>query len=77
MPSKDAYSINNLPCSLPLVKLAARMRELEPGTLLEFETDNPFFEDDIRLWCNKTGNRLCKFRQEDGSTRVVLMKSER
>ena len=75
MTSEDAYKINNMACSLPLVKLAAKMKELEPGTLFEFETDNPCFEGDIRLWCKETGNKLCKYKRGDGSTIVLLMKS--
>jgi len=75
MENKDIiYCINNMACSLPLVKLANRMRDLEPGSLFEFSTDNPCFKSDITLWCRETGNILCNYRQKKGQTSVVLMK---
>jgi len=75
MKEHDIYSIKNLACSLPLVKLAARMKELERGALIEFSTDNPCFESDITLWCRETGNTLCNYRRKNGMTSVVLMKA--
>jgi len=70
----DKYEVNKLACSLPLVKLARKMKPLPNWALLEFTTDNPCFEDDIRLWCRDTGNILCNFRRENAHTSVVIMK---
>lgn len=64
----------NLACSLPLVKLAAALRKVEPYTLFEAQSESPGFIDDVILWCRETGNELCNVIREGKSTRVIIYK---
>lgn len=74
MQQNDSYVVDALACSLPLVKLASLMKASQPWSLVEFSTDNPCFEGDVRSWCSVTGTMLLNFRREGGRTTVVLMR---
>lgn len=55
----DCVDARGLYCPLPLIRLQQRIRSLEKGATLWLLADDAGVEDDLPLWCQSTGNRLC------------------
>jgi tRNA 2-thiouridine synthesizing protein A len=47
-----------LKCPQPILKVAVKAKELQPGDILEVIADCHSFPTDIEAWCGKTGNTL-------------------
>lgn len=45
-------------CPLPILLTARRIRQLEPGEVLEVIGDDPGIVVDMPSWCQETGHRL-------------------
>jgi len=50
----------------PVLKVAAKAREIPVGEILEVLADCPSFPKDIEAWCQKTGRTLLFCRDEGG-----------
>lgn len=55
-----------LKCPQPILKIAVKAKELQEGDMLEVMADCPSFPDDIRAWCERTGNTLLFCADEGG-----------
>ena len=55
-----------LKCPQPVLKIAAKSSELKSGDLLEVVADCPTFEQDVRLWCERTKKTLLWVRGDNG-----------
>lgn len=47
-----------LSCPGPIMKVSAKMKELKAGDVLEVMVTDPGFLNDIKAWCENTGNTL-------------------
>jgi tRNA 2-thiouridine synthesizing protein A len=47
-----------LKCPQPILKVAVKAKELQPGDMLEVLADCESFPKDIEAWCQKTGKTL-------------------
>ncbi len=47
-----------LKCPQPILKIAIKAKEMQPGDLLEVLADCPSFPVDIKAWCARTGKTL-------------------
>jgi tRNA 2-thiouridine synthesizing protein A len=47
-----------LKCPLPVVQLARRIMEIEPGQVIEVLADDPAAAPDIAAWCRMRGQEL-------------------
>jgi tRNA 2-thiouridine synthesizing protein A len=47
-----------LKCPLPVVHLARRIVEIEPGQVIEVLADDPAAAPDIAAWCRMRGQEL-------------------
>ena len=56
----------------PLIR--AKIRELEPGAVLEVRTDDPSSREGIAAWSRLTGNVLLAAVEDGGRTRFYLRK---
>ena len=45
-----------LRCPLPVIRLAQRVRELEPGTVVEVWATDPAAAADVPAWCRMRGH---------------------
>jgi tRNA 2-thiouridine synthesizing protein A len=45
-------------CPTPIVQLARRIEEIEPGQLIEVLADDPAAGPDIAAWCRMRGHEL-------------------
>ena len=54
-------------CPLPVVKLKLELEKIELNKIVELSADDPGILDDLRAWCNETGNRLLSLtKNKDG-----------
>lgn len=62
-----------VPCPLPILRIAERMRVLEPGQTLEVWATDPGAKADIPAWCMGTGNEFVG-REEFGDQMKFLIR---
>ena len=55
----------NLKCPGPIVKVADYLRDKPNGTTILAEATEDAFASDIRVWCERTGNRLDALRLQN------------
>jgi tRNA 2-thiouridine synthesizing protein A len=55
-----------LKCPQPILKVAIKARELQPGDILEVSADCHSFPGDIKAWCTKTNKTLLVCADEGG-----------
>lgn len=55
-----------LKCPQPILKMAIKAKELQPGDSLEILADCPSFPVDVKAWCDRTG-RILLFCSDDGT----------
>ena len=54
-----------LKCPQPVLKIAAKSPDMQPGDILEVIGDCPTFERDIRAWCKRLKKTLLFIRDEE------------
>jgi tRNA 2-thiouridine synthesizing protein A len=63
-------------CPGPLQVLKGVIKQLEPGSILELIADDPDSQDQIREWCEETGNSLSSVEEKNGEiTFTIKVKS--
>ncbi len=45
-----------LACPMPIFKTSTKIKELQPGQVLEVQSDDDGIEKDMPAWCKLTGN---------------------
>jgi tRNA 2-thiouridine synthesizing protein A len=55
-----------LKCPQPILKVAIKSKELQPGDILEVLADCHSFHDDIKAWCQRTNKTLLVCADEGG-----------
>jgi tRNA 2-thiouridine synthesizing protein A len=55
-----------LKCPQPVLKMAAKAKELQPGDTLEVLADCESFPKDVETWCSKTKKTLLFCMDEGG-----------
>lgn len=71
---KDAIlDCKGLSCPMPIVKLAQKMKEQQPGQVLELLADDVGAREDVPAWCNRTGNELLGM-EEKGDVLIFHIK---
>ncbi len=53
-----------LKCPQPILKIAAKSPDMQPGDILEVIGDCPTFERDIHAWCKRLKKTLLFIRDE-------------
>ena len=66
-----------LKCPGPIVKVADYLREKPVGTVIRVEATEDAFASDIRVWCERTGNRLEELTVEDGIIKARIVRSDK
>lgn len=57
-------------CPLPVIKLAARVGAVPPGTTVLLLADDPGALEDVRLWCRGHGQELVGVEREGQVSRI-------
>ncbi|WP_210395560.1 sulfurtransferase TusA family protein [Motiliproteus sediminis] len=66
--------LRGLVCPLPLIRLTARLEELDGGCRCLVLADDPGFVDDLPDWCAATGHRLVTLDLVEGVCRAEVEK---
>lgn len=62
-------------CPMPIVNMAKKMKEVQPGQVLEVWADDEGAHADVPAWCQKTGNTFLGEEAAQGYTRYFVRKA--
>lgn len=74
MRADESLDCIGLYCPMPIVKTAERIKSLAPGEVLEVIADDIGIKQDMKAWCEATGNELVGIEEADGETKVYVKK---
>ncbi len=69
--SLDTYG---LLCPMPIVKTAAKIKELQPGQVLEVLSTDEGIKEDMPAWCKATGNEFLGVEQDGEMYKAYVRK---
>ena len=61
-------------CPLPIVKTAAKFKEMKVGEVLEVTADDKGIKLDMPAWAKTTGNEFLGIEEKDGEFHVFVKK---
>jgi len=64
----------NLACPMPIFKASNKIKEMQPGQVLEVQSNDDGIEKDMPAWCNLTGNEYLGQIKEGDEYRVFVRK---
>ena len=70
----DVLDCVGLACPMPILKTSVKIKEMEPGKVLEVQSDDDGIEMDMPAWCRMTGNEYLGLTKEGGEYRVFVRK---
>ena len=76
MKADDTLDCMGLYCPMPIYHMANKLKELEPGQVLEILADDEGIKEDAPAWCRTTGNELLGIEEEGGEFKVYVKKSK-
>ncbi|WP_032122269.1 DsrE/DsrF/DrsH-like family protein [Clostridium amazonitimonense] len=62
-------------CPGPLMTVKSSMDQLKEGEILKIKASDPGFYEDIKSWCNTTGNQLLNVNKEAGIIIALVKKN--
>ena len=62
-------------CPMPIVKAAAKIKELKIGEVLEVVADDIGIKQDMPAWCKSTGHELVGMEEDGGEIKVYVKKT--
>ena len=76
MPIKADATLDciGLYCPMPIVQTASKIKDLEPGQVLEILADDKGIQMDMPAWCDSTGNECLAIEEDAGEYRVYVKK---
>ena len=75
LPKPDAtLDTLGLYCPVPLWEAGKRIQDMLPGQVLEVLSDDEGIEEDMPVWCRRTGHALLDLRREGEVRRVFVRK---
>ncbi len=61
-------------CPIPIVKTAARIKQLKTGEVLEVVADDKGIKMDMPAWCRTTGQEFLGIEEAGGEIKVYVKK---
>ncbi len=58
-------------CPQPVLKIAVKAPDMNPGDVLEVLGDCPTFEKDVRVWCERLGKIFLAIKDEGKGTKRI------
>jgi tRNA 2-thiouridine synthesizing protein A len=75
MEAKESLDCVGLYCPMPIVQTAAKIKQLNPGDVLEVVSDDKGIVKDMPAWCDATGNELLGIEEAGGEYKVYVKKT--
>ncbi|MCX7842528.1 MAG: CoA-disulfide reductase [Clostridia bacterium] len=66
-----------LQCPGPIMKVYSSISSMNYGEVLQVRATDPAFDEDIKAWCERTGNRLVSCVYENNAFKVLIRKEMR
>jgi len=63
-----------LACPMPIFKASTKIKEMQPGQVLEIQSDDDGIEMDMPAWCRRTGNEFLGLARDGEEYRVFVKK---
>ncbi len=63
-----------LACPMPIFKTANTMKQMQPGQVLEVQSDDDGIVKDMPAWCNKTGHEYLGIVKEGDEYHAFVKK---
>jgi tRNA 2-thiouridine synthesizing protein A len=61
-------------CPQPILKIAVKAPDMQPGDILEVLGDCPTFEKDVRTWCERLSKVLLSVQNEDRNRKRIQIR---
>ena len=65
-----------VPCPGPIMKLAKKIKQMEPGQVVRVTASDRGFSKDVPGWCAKTGNELLSINSDKGIYEALIKKAD-
>ncbi len=75
MKAEQSLDCLGLYCPIPIVKTAAKIKELKSGEVLEVVADDKGIKLDMPAWCEATGHEFLGMEEEGGEIKVYVKKT--
>ena len=75
MKADQSLDCIGLYCPIPIVKTAARIKQLKTGEVLEVVADDKGIKMDMPAWCRTTGHEFLGIEEESGEIKVYVKKT--
>jgi tRNA 2-thiouridine synthesizing protein A len=62
-------------CPMPIIKTAEKMKEMNPGEVLEVTADDAGIKEDMPAWCRATGNEFLGLEESNVEYKVYVRKA--
>ena len=63
-----------LACPMPIFKTSTKIKELQPGQILEVLSDDDGIVKDMPAWCRRTGQEFLGITSENGEYKALIRK---
>ena len=63
-------------CPMPIIKTAAKMKELKQGEVLKVLSDDPGIKEDMPAWCITSGNEFLHLEETGDEFHVFVRKTK-
>lgn len=61
-------------CPMPIIKTAARIKQMNRGEVLKILSDDPGIKEDMPAWCITSGNELIRIVETAGEFHAYVRK---
>jgi tRNA 2-thiouridine synthesizing protein A len=69
--AKEMLDMVGMKCPQPVLKIAVRAPDMNPGDILEVIGDCPTFERDVRVWCQRLKKTFLSIQDEGGGKKRI------
>lgn len=63
-------------CPMPVIRTQDRVKQLQPGDILEVTCTDPGVKNDIPAWCRINGHQMQKIEEQDNEITLTVLVGE-
>lgn len=67
----EVLDMVGIKCPQPVLKIAVKAPDMDPGDILEVVGDCPTFERDVRVWCQRLQKTFLSIQDEGGGKKRI------
>ena len=75
MKADQTLDCMGLYCPMPIVKTAAKIKDLKTGEVLEVVADDKGIKQDMPAWCKATGHECLGIEEAGGEIKTYVRKT--